>query len=260
MDTLPGLLREAMVEETKDLALRADVAGRAWAAARRTHRWRTLVGAGSALATVGVLTLTLALTRPPDVRPPTPSTGSAAASTAFPGSRPSSGSSLSPTAGSRWSVKGAPSGSVPSPALLVVSLSDPAPGFPLRRAPDTTAYTTFAPGLGSWARIFLVDRSPQAIAIGPNGAVTRAPTGPEATVMVAQGAMATRPNANGRLGGLPVSGTRMVAGHVAYLTRERDVLTLTFAAGSFAVRIAGCCGSTIDDLVTLGTAIHGLPK
>lgn len=169
--------------------------------------------------------------------------------------------STQPTVPGPTTASGTPAqpqpGGAPSAALTAVSLPDPAPGFPLRRFPDATARTTALDG-AYWAHDFLLGRTPpDCQPLPPAGDGSCTPTGPEATVIVLGRAKDIRPGADGRLYGASVTGRRTVDNHTAYVTQDGGP-ALLFATGQFTVIVAGSAGTTVNELVTLADALHGL--
>lgn len=175
--------------------------------------------------------------------------------------------------GSASSGQPATSGSMtatPSPSLPVgvagqlegVTLPDPAPGFPIRRVPDSAPRQVSLDGYADqqyWARSFLLAAKPEITTTDATGNVGGQPTGPEVTMVV--GTFPTQPSAS-QITGQTVSSHPQVAGVVgtAYTGQEKGVpmMTLAFQVGPFAVHIFGSGGATLDQLVALGNALTGL--
>lgn len=153
--------------------------------------------------------------------------------------------------------KGEPNEGSPSAALLGVSVPDPAPGFPLRREPDSAATESLSTGGTYWADTFLVGRTPPSCTTYPGGGAC-SPTGPEATVIVTKGPQPTSPDAHNEIENEPVVQTTTIDGHPAYVTQDNSETVLYFSAGPFAVLVAGDQGATVNDLTTLAESIHGL--
>jgi hypothetical protein len=137
--------------------------------------------------------------------------------------------------------------------LAAVSLPDPAPGFPLRRSTDQGPEPTGVTGGTFWTQAFLVGKTPDRV-IGrdadgrPN---SFAPTGPEATVLVIDGAATTDGT---------VVGHTQVGGRPATFVHYEGENGLSFHAGRFVVQVWGFGGVTNDELVALAGALHGLPS
>jgi hypothetical protein len=144
-------------------------------------------------------------------------------------------------------------------ALDAICLPDPAPGFPLRRGPDTTAMT--GGGLiqqAALTRTFLVGVTPPITTKEANGTILSTPTGPEATVMVARdGAFPTTPDAVRAAGVYPVIGATTALGTSATIVRvEAGQVGVLVSADGFAI---AAYGSATAPLVTLINSLQGLP-
>jgi len=136
--------------------------------------------------------------------------------------------------------------------LARVALRDPAPGFPLRRGPDTVDRHSdgFEPR-PQWMATFLLGVSPPSAA--------GIPTGPEVSIVVARKAP---PVTEGRIEGQKIVGSAQVAGVTGQVTRWTEKGTartsLYFSTGKLSVRIYGFGGVTTEQLVALGDALTGL--
>ena len=148
--------------------------------------------------------------------------------------------------------------------LATVSLADPAPGFPVRRAPDGLEQMPMGPaGSTVWVRTFLLAAGPATETTDAAGNVSGTPTGPEVTVFV--GALEqARPDLDGTIDGASLVASPAVAGGVGYVTEDAEKgtprTTLYFSAGAFQVEIHGFGDVTQQQLVDLGNAIDGLPQ
>ena len=133
----------------------------------------------------------------------------------------------------------------PDPQLQHVTLADPAPGFPIRRAPDTVALTSGLPGTNDarYGATFLV----------------ASPDGRQATVMVGAFPMPAT-------SGIPVIGASpgpitdrpTVLGYSAYVTHDGQQTILYFSTGTYTVMVTGGVGVTADQLITLCYGLSGL--
>jgi hypothetical protein len=103
--------------------------------------------------------------------------------------------------------------------LARVSLPNPAPGFPVRRAPDSTAKTSDA---GVYlSRTFLVAATPGTTSTPAPGVTETRPNGQEATVIVAcHGAFPTTPDAITARHEYTVIGTTTARGQTATVVRS----------------------------------------
>jgi hypothetical protein len=147
--------------------------------------------------------------------------------------------------------------STESAQIKAVTLPDPAPGYPLRREPDSVAMNSFDSNVNYWSAVFLLGVTPGATASLGAGAVEVDPTGPEATVIVADGHPFDLSSPTS-IGGVPVASTLTVQGHPAYLTEACDQTDLYLSTGRFQVEVAGFGGTTITKLVALENALTGL--
>lgn len=158
-----------------------------------------------------------------------------------------------------------PSGEAPAPTragLRQVSLPDPAPGFPVRRAPDSVERMAVGPTPGeSWVKTFLLAAAPAVETTDAAGNVSGTPTGPEATVFVG-GMPEARPGADGMIAGRPVVARPTVAGVTGYVTaggeKGTPVSTLYFTRGLLSVEVIGFGDVPVRRLVDLGDALTGL--
>lgn len=144
-----------------------------------------------------------------------------------------------------------------SAQIKAVTLPDPAPGYPLRRAPDSVGLTGFGPGATYWSATFLLAVTTGATTSLGAGVSEVDPTGPEATVIVADG----RPydlSSPTSIQSVPVVKTLTVQGHPAYLTEACDQTDLYLSTGRFQVLVAGSGGTTVNKLVALENALTGL--
>lgn len=182
-----------------------------------------------------------------------------------PGNSGPGGSASSGQPATSSSVTATPSPSLPvgiAGQLEGVTLPDPAPGFPIRRVPDSAPRHVSLDGYANqqyWARSFLLAAKPEITTTDSSGNVGGQPTGPEVTMLV--GNFPTQPSAT-QITGQTVSSHPQVAGVVgtAYTGQEKGVpmATLAFQVGPFAVHIFGSGGATLDQLVALGNALTGL--
>ena len=124
-------------------------------------------------------------------------------------------------------------------------MADPAPGFPIRRAPDTVALTSGLPGTNDprYVAAFLVASQ----------------DGHQATVMVGAFPMPAT-------SGIPVIGASpgpitdrpTVLGYPAYVTHDGQQTILYFSTGTYTVMVTGGAGVTADQLITLCYGLSGL--
>jgi hypothetical protein len=139
-------------------------------------------------------------------------------------------------------------------ALLQVCLPDPAPGFPLRRAHDSTAMTSFNAGVAVPTRTFLVGVKPPITKQLGGGATESTPTGQEATVMVARaGAFPTTPDGVRAQREYTVTGTTPVRGADATVVRVDGELQIgvLVTVNGFDVAAFGSYDATPDAPVTV---------
>ena len=136
----------------------------------------------------------------------------------------------------------------PSQQIRGVTLTDPAPGYPLRRGADSLSPTGFGPSSEYWTATYLLAHTPgaQHSIGGGGGGVETDPTGPEATVLVIDGHPFNLDNPT-TIEGLPVSETTTVLGHQAWVTSACDQTDVVFSTGRFQVLLAGFPGG--DDAV-----------
>ncbi len=207
-------------------------------------RRRASVGA-SALLGVGVVALaSVALAST------VPSVGGTSA--AGPASSASSSPAAGPTGGpTPWGA--------PPADLAAVSLPDPAPGFPVRRFPDSVQPESSGPGNQSrWVSVFRLAASPERTSTPSPGVVVSHATGPEVTMFV--GAYSKPVHLSG-LKSRSLAGSPEVAGVVGHLAEYTEKGTtfrcLYFTTGKFTVEIIGA-GVTTAQFVALGSALTGL--
>lgn len=178
-----------------------------------------------------------------------------------PGGAPAAGTSVSAVPSS--SAPKPTGGPTPTPAapadLAAVSLPDPAPGFPLRRFPDSLEPESSGPGTQSrWVTTFGLAVSPDVTSTPSPGNVVGHATGPEVTIFV--GAYSNAVHLSGlkshALPGSPnVAG---VQGHLAEYTEKGITFQcLYFTTGRFTVEIIGA-NITTTQFVALGDALTGL--
>jgi hypothetical protein len=264
MNDLSELLHTAMTEHTEGLGLRRDAARTALDAATRARRVHVVFGAGATAVLIG---------------------GTAAAVAFVDASSPSGSgrSKISVLNSERATHRQAPNATLsypkvnrgsggpgPDAALRNVSLPDPAPGFPVRRAEDSLAMTASQTGT-YWTDSFLVAANPPTCTAVPleststtspsgvgNPTGTQCtPNGAEATVLVTQGPESTAPGPNGQIEGVPVSQIVTVDGQLGYITNVNSQLELYFGVGTFAIQVSGD-DTKVADLVTLADSLHGL--
>ncbi|MGN6132246.1 MAG: hypothetical protein ACTHOK_18055 [Nocardioidaceae bacterium] len=189
----------------------------------------------------------------------------AAAPSATGGPTPSEPTPAAPTPTAPTVGRTTPSGEAPAPTragLRQVSLPDPAPGFPVRRAPDSVERMAVGPTPGeSWVKTFLLAAAPAVETTDAAGNVSGTPTGPEATVFVG-GMPEASPGADGMIAGRPVVATPTVAGVTGYVTaggeKGTPVSTLYFTRGRLSVEVVGFGDVPVRRLVDLGDALTGL--
>jgi hypothetical protein len=145
----------------------------------------------------------------------------------------------------------------PDAALVDVTLPDPAPGFVLRRAPDTMDEEGFSEGVTYPGAVFLLGVTPGATSTPAPGSIEVDPTGPEATIIVVDGHPwdLTSPTS---IENEPVTSSLTVQGHPAYVTTSSDQTDLYLQTGRFQVLVAGSRGTPVDKLVALENALTGL--
>jgi hypothetical protein len=251
MVTIEEQLAAALTEGSDHLQLPVGAARKAWRRGRRRHHQLVAVSAGVGLVvagatTAGVVTveaaqhLRVGTTRPQTLVRSAESPSSAPNTTCPPSEM---------------------IGPIPHPdaALEAICLPNPAPGFPLRRGPDTTTMT--GGGLiqtSALTRTFLVGVTPPITTIEANGTILSTPTGPEATVVVARdGAFPTTPEAVGAAGVYPVVATTAALGMSATIVQvEAGEIGVLVSADGFAV---AAYGSAPAQLVTLINSLQGLP-
>jgi hypothetical protein len=239
--SLETLLREAMTEHTESVPHLS--LGAARLAAGRGSRARRLRLAGASVTVVALAaggTAAAVLVGHESGDAPVTAGGSGADPSPL----------FAPNAAGK-AVGQAPTATAPAD-LEAVSLPDPAPGFPVRRVHDQRAALCGCGGPHDyWTMTFLVGVRPDKVTDNGDGSVGGTPTGPEASVIVTDGAVTLR---------------NRVVGHVTVGGRPTTVLdddgraVLLFAAGRFAVQVWGDEGATADQLVTLADALQGLPQ
>jgi hypothetical protein len=237
---------------------------------RRVAATGLLLGVGALAFASAAVATNLPLGEGPGVAGGPAAEGSAAptasASLNVPPSSTPSASARTPSA-SVSSPPGPPAGTQLRPdraGLQSVTLADPAPGFPVRRAADGLEQMPMGEGGATvWVRSFLLATAPAAETTDAAGNVSGTPTGPEVTVFV--GALAkVRPDLDGTIDGAPLVASPAVAGVVGYLTQDAEKgtprTTLYFSNGAFRVEIHGFGDVAQQQLVDLGNAIEGLPQ
>lgn len=157
-----------------------------------------------------------------------------------------------------------PMSQAPSQQIQEVSLTDPAPRYPVRRGADAVVPTGFGPSANYWTATFTVAQTLPAAHTAAGGVVQTEPTEHGATVLVIDGHPFDLSNPT-RIEGVPVSGTTTVLGHKAWITSACDQTDVVFSTGRFQVLLAGFPGGdrTVADanlasLQTLAAALHGL--
>jgi hypothetical protein len=248
MSDVEEMLREAMRDHTDGLTVAPTTVPAALRTVRRSQRTRLVMTTGAAVVVAGGAAATIIVTHNPSGSAPRQRVVPAASGTVS-----SSPDAAPPSTRLRIVRHGAPAGAVPSEALQHVSLPDPAPGFPMR---DTypkgeIAYSSFGNDRRAdyWSALFRVEQT------AAKGGV---PTGPEASVTVIDGPVPATPDSHNQIDGLPVIGHRTVSGRPAYLIHDGAATILNIDTGRFTVKITGDFGATVDELVALGAALHGL--
>jgi hypothetical protein len=151
----------------------------------------------------------------------------------------------------------------PPPALAAVTLTDPAPGFPIRRFVDAVDLTNIGPSaVPQWVATFGVSVRPETPLRDSAGHVTGgAPNGPEATILVGTFDLPARA-ADGTIEGHPVVASPLVAGVTGQATsfaeKGTPMVELYFRTGAFTVEAIGFGDVTTEELVALGNALSGL--
>ncbi len=146
--------------------------------------------------------------------------------------------------------------------LRQVSLPDPAPGFPVRRAPDSVERMPVGPTPGQyWVKTFLLASAPAAEVTDAAGNVSGTPSGPEVTMFVG-GMPEAKPGPDHTIAGRPVVVRPAVAGVTGYLTtgseKGTSTTTLYFTRGDLSVEVIGFGNVPPRALVDLGDALTGL--
>jgi hypothetical protein len=136
-------------------------------------------------------------------------------------------------------------------ALDRISLPDPAPGFPVWRAKDTTAMTDFGSGV-AWTRTMLRAVKPGTSTTEGSGVIDTTPNGQEATVMVAcHGAFPTTPRAVGAAHEYPVIGTTTARGQAATVVRsDTHQIGVLVTVDGWDIAAYGDYGAVPNDPVT----------
>lgn len=137
-------------------------------------------------------------------------------------------------------------GDTPPAALAEVTVPDPAPGFPVRREPDSTGHMQDERGYSYWVNTYLLtDRSGWdhvTLVVGYTPTAVVSPAG-----TIAAHAVIASPRVAG------------VTGHVTrFEEKGAAVTTLYFNAGDMNVMVSGVNHVTIDELVDLGNSVAGL--
>jgi len=245
-------LTTTLTERSAHLELPAGAALRAWNHARRQRARIALVAAGVGVGLVAVGAVTAdGVETGHDV-----------------GRRSATGQTLfAPTATS--TVTSSPTcppteivGPIvhPDPVLEAICMPDPAPGFPLRRNPDSMSMLR-----GALTRIFLLGSTPPVVTVGPGGSHVSVPTGPEATVFVARvGAFPTTPRAVETAGEYSVVGTTTALGTIATVVRMDGGIGVLVSVDGFDIAASGSNYGTAPavtpaQLVDLIDGIQGLP-
>jgi hypothetical protein len=147
----------------------------------------------------------------------------------------------------------------PRAGLDDVTLPDPAPGFPVRRAPDNVELTDVA-GRSSWVKSFLLAARPETRETDAAGNVSGTPNGAEVTMLV--GDFPMPPTRDGTIEGHRVVATPSVAGVTGQVTswdeKGAAISELYFQKGGFTVEVIGFRDVTTGQLVDLGEALTGL--
>lgn len=219
--------------------------------ARRRVAVSTGIAAVTGLAVLGSVALADGL---PGARPPARVGPAAAGSSPQVGIRTTHPTTPSGTPGT--SKHGTPVG------LAGVSLPDPAPGFPVRRAQDKVELTTLGHGRGTYkVATFLLAAVPETVESDAQGNESGTPNGPEVTVMVGKFPMPQREQ-DGEIDGHKVVTSPKVAGVTGYVTTHTEkghpIRTLYFSNGDYTVMLSGIDGVTTAQLVDLGNALDGL--
>lgn len=147
--------------------------------------------------------------------------------------------------------------------LAAVALPDPAPGFPVRRWPDSSRIgsTEFTRGESASVRTWGLAVTPAKVTTDANGNVGGIPLGPEVTLFVGYFSLPAH--------GKGLSGQREklvadvdVAGGRGWVTTGSDkgspTRNLYVGTGEMSVWISGIDGVTTEQLAALGNALTGL--
>lgn len=294
-DGIEQLLRSAMHARVQDAFPAPGMARKALRGAARGRRVQYAATAAASVAAVGVVTATTVVVHGTirgggggsagalggsglpsptgscfDTASPTP----AAPSSAIVGSESPLRSPATSTPAQPSSSRSAPPPNVlnsdqptqqgPSSEIRDVTLADPAPGYPLRRATDSLAPTGFGPSSTYWAATYLLAQTPGAEHSLGGGGMETDPTGPEATVIVIDGHPFNLDNPT-TIEGLPVSETTTVLGHQAWVTSACDQTDIVFSTGRFQVLLAAFPGgddsvrdANVARLAAVAERLHGL--
>jgi len=252
MITIEEQLRTTLAERSAHLELPPDAAHAAWTRARRQRVHIVMVAAGVGVGLVAVSAATAGVVEAghDHGRRTTPSP-----------------TLLAPTAVS--TVTSSPVcprsetiGPIvhPDPVLEAICVPDPAPGFPLRRNPDSTSMSG-----GALTRIFLLGITPPVTTVQPGGAHLSVPTNSQATVVVARdGAFPTTPKAVQAAGEYPVIGTTTALDTTATIVRTDGGISVLVSVAGFDIAASGTHYGTAPpvtpaQLVDLINSIQGLP-
>lgn len=273
MSDIEDLLRTAMKDHTEQLMTAPGIARHAIRRAGRTRRAHYAATASLAAlgttATVGVVSHHAFTRTPPTGRQgvcdgaisaaASDLTAQAVAGLASPAASPVASPATSPFPASSAATfgSGSDSSSAASAAIKAVRLPNPAPGFPLRREPDSVTENEFGPDGEFWTATFLLGVTPgRTVGSGP-GFVEVDPTGKEATVLVSDGHPFDLSSPT-TIDSLPVMRTLEVQGHEAYVTATCEQTTIYLTTGRFQVEVTGFGGTTVGEMVELENSLSGL--
>ena len=143
-----------------------------------------------------------------------------------------------------------------------ISLPNPAPGFPLRRDPDSSFVQSGSDGTDSleWTRFFAVETSAPHVEQLGCGAYGSTPTGPEATIMVVP-RFAGDTAGQKVEGSFPVTSTVTARGTTAYVSHQSDKEAydiLQVSTDKWTVIVTGDWGTTVPEMVTLANALQNI--
>ena len=252
MITIEEQLKTTLTERSAHLELPPDATHNAWTHARRqrSHIRMVATGVGVGLVAVSAATARIVEVGHDVGRPTTPSP-----------------TLLAPTADS--TVTSSPPcprsetiGPIVHPDLVLeaICVPDPAPGFPLRRNPDSTSMSG-----GALTRTFLLGIAPPITTVQPGGAHLSVPTNSEASIIVTRdGAFPTTPKTIQAAGEYPVIGTTTARNTTATIVRTDSGISVLVSVDGFDIAASGSHYGTAPpvtpaQLVNLIDSIRGLP-